>query len=171
MDIGAVFLILAVVILVGMIVSRPFTNRVPDQAAAPAPTGADQYTRSNRLAEYDRQLNALQELDFDHRLGKIPDEDYPQQRQALLNDATETLRDLDASGVQIPGALPQDDAERRDSVTPPPSAEADRDLEALIAARRRARQEKAGGFCPTCGKPVQESDRFCPKCGARLSQP
>jgi ribosomal protein S27AE len=38
----------------------------------------------------------------------------------------------------------------------------------LIASRRRERLEKAAGFCPQCGKPVQISDKFCPRCGASL---
>jgi predicted amidophosphoribosyltransferase len=41
-------------------------------------------------------------------------------------------------------------------------------MEALIASRRRERPEKAAGFCPRCGKPVQKLDRFCPKCGTAL---
>jgi predicted amidophosphoribosyltransferase len=40
-------------------------------------------------------------------------------------------------------------------------------LEAIIASRRRERSEKAGGFCPKCGRPVQKSDYFCPRCGAK----
>jgi hypothetical protein len=44
----------------------------------------------------------------------------------------------------------------------------DDELEHMIAARRRARQEKSAGFCPACGKPVQKSDRFCTKCGVAL---
>jgi rubrerythrin len=42
-------------------------------------------------------------------------------------------------------------------------------VEAMLADRRRVRQEKAAGFCPQCGGPVQKSDRFCPKCGAKTS--
>jgi predicted amidophosphoribosyltransferase len=30
-------------------------------------------------------------------------------------------------------------------------------------------QEKAGGFCPKCGRPIHVSDRFCPRCGATLA--
>lgn len=52
----------------------------------------------------------------------------------------------------------------------PFSTEATIDLEARIAARRQARQEKAGGFCPHCGKPVQKSDKFCPRCGGDVQQ-
>ena len=198
MDIGAIFLILAVIILAGLFISRPFTDHLPNRASTPNPAGANEYERSNLVAEYDRQLNALQEMDFDHRLGKIPDEDYLQQRQALVRDAAEILRRLDASEPVAPPApaIPAGgndksaedqaagDAIAHQKETAPAGGDdlealiaarrkkssptAGDDLEALIAARRRARQEKASGFCPSCGKPVQESDRFCPKCGARL---
>ena len=197
MDIGAIFLILAVIILVGLILSRPFTDRLPNRASASTPPDAGEYERANLLAEYDRQLNALQEMDFDHRMGKIPEEDYPQQRQALLASAVELLHRLEASGgtaAPAPAVPAADETGAESAPSVPPAAQtgdngksaAERvaaaliarrkettltggdDLEALIAARRRTRQEKASGFCPTCGKPVQESDRFCPKCGARL---
>jgi hypothetical protein len=46
---------------------------------------------------------------------------------------------------------------------------ADDDLEKLLADRRRARREKAAGFCPRCGGPVHKSDRFCPKCGGKIA--
>ena len=34
------------------------------------------------MAERDRVINSLQELDFDFKLGKIPEEDYPVQRSS-----------------------------------------------------------------------------------------
>jgi predicted amidophosphoribosyltransferase len=47
--------------------------------------------------------------------------------------------------------------------------EADDDVETILAARRRERQGKSGGFCPNCGRSIQKSDRFCPKCGQILA--
>ncbi|MBL1173273.1 MAG: zinc-ribbon domain-containing protein, partial [Chloroflexi bacterium] len=51
----------------------------------------------------------------------------------------------------------------------PAAPRSDDDVEALIAARRKARKEKSGGFCPRCGKPVLASDRFCPHCGKSIA--
>ena len=42
------------------------------------------------------------------------------------------------------------------------------EVEGMVAERRKARQEKAAGFCPQCGKPVQQSDKFCSRCGAMI---
>jgi NADH pyrophosphatase NudC (nudix superfamily) len=181
MDIGSIFLILALMILVAMFVSRPFL----EQKKALVTEGQDDHELSSLLAERDRLLNALQELDFDHTLGKIPDEDYPLQRSILLKQGADVLRQLDAmqadaqvgkvsdpvedrieaaiAARRADGSLAASSGRRAALVAP------DDDLEALLSKRRRVRQEKAGGFCPQCGGPVQKSDRFCPKCGSALA--
>ena len=47
------------------------------------------------LANRENALNALQELDFDFKLGKIPAEEYSIQRASLLQMGAEVLRRLD----------------------------------------------------------------------------
>ena len=90
MDIGAIFFTLAVVTLVGMYVGQPFIQRRGRRA-----TQEDQ-EYSTLMAEYDRTVNTLQELDFDNSLDKVPAEDYPKQRAELLAKGAELLRQLDA---------------------------------------------------------------------------
>jgi hypothetical protein len=183
MDIGSIFLILALLVMVGLFISRPLFER--KETATDVQFKQQEHQRSALLAERDRLLNALQELDFDYALGKIPEEDYPQQRAILMQRGADTLRQLDA--VQPEGKV--EDAEARleaaiaahradagrSAVLPNgrkqiPAAVAvpDDDLEIMLANRRRVRQEKATGFCPQCGGPVHKSDRFCPKCGAKI---
>jgi len=188
MDLGSVFLILAVIILVGVFISRPFFEKenAPTTEAVQAALDRE-HLHSSLLAEQDRLLNALQELDFDNALGKIPAEDYQIQRIGLLQQGAAVLRQLDSFQVEKAQEASAEDrleaviaARRADAagrsqnmkqppavaVAPPPGG--DDDLEELIAARRRARQETSVGFCPRCGKPIQKSDKFCPKCGATL---
>jgi hypothetical protein len=215
MEIGPIFLVLALLLLVALFVGRPLLEKdVTDGSVEQNQRLRDaDHKRSALLAERDRILNALQELDFDYTLGKIPAEDYPAQRAVLVKHGAETLRSLDALSaevttpmidyeseaqrsdqlVQIPSAAAEGQlkAERKvvtastpqhaEAVAiptvstngrklPPPGVSApDDDLEILLANRRRARQEKAVGFCHHCGGPLQKSDRFCPKCGARQS--
>ena len=126
------------------------------------------------MAERDSIILALQELDFDNSLGKIPAEDYPQQRAELMQRGAEVLRKID---LLSPKTASSGDAEKRieaaiaarraDSAVQASqsSGEVDDDLESLIAARRSERKEKSGGFCPNCGRPILASDRFCPHCG------
>jgi hypothetical protein len=176
MDLGSILLILALIILVGAFVSRPlFENRS-------SVVSKEEQSYSALLAEKDRILNALQEIDFDFSSGKVPEDDYSAQRTLLMQKGVDVLRLLDNFETELSA---QNDGDRleaavvghRNSRLPLPAVIAenggngtpqDDELEVLIANRRRGRQEKAAGFCPTCGQPVQKSDRFCAKCGVTL---
>jgi len=175
MDIGAIFFILAVVTLVGMYVGQPYIQRRGRRATQ------EDHEYSALMAEYDRAVNTLQELDFDNALGKVPAEDYPRQRAELLAKGADLLRKLDAlTPVPSPsgrgGRSEGKDAESRmEAAVASRRADAsakraatvldDDDLESMLAARRKNRKEKSAGFCPKCGKPILVSDRFCPSCG------
>jgi hypothetical protein len=183
MDVGSIFLILALVFVVGLFVSRPFFAAGPKAADPTALSDSDEHRRSSLLAERDRLLTAIQELDFDHRLGKIPAEDYPATRAGLLQNAALVLRRLDEFQESIERGSVEDrieqaiaarraDASAAKAASAPATATPavavaarEDDLEELIAARRRERNEKSAGFCPKCGRPVKKSDRFCSKCG------
>jgi rubrerythrin len=186
MDIGSIFLILALLAVVVLLVSRPLFNR--QSTPASELTDRIDQNHSTLLAERDRVITALEELDFDHSMGKIPEEDYPAQRALLLQYGADILRKLDEYVMSGKGQEDERVAEettearleatllaRRESRPAPAVAfaangvqEADDDIEVLIASRRRARNGKSAGFCPQCGGPLQKSDRFCPKCGATV---
>jgi rubrerythrin len=179
MDIGSIFLILGLLVIVAVFISRPFLERKAPKVALAG------HEQSSLLAERDRLLDTLQELDFDYALGKIPEAEYPLQRAALVQQGAQILRDLDTYAAETPSQAAEARLEaaivaRRVETAPQPAggngaairvvaASPDDNLEALIANRRRARNEKSSGFCPQCGKPVQKSDRFCPKCGAQTA--
>jgi hypothetical protein len=173
MELGAFFLVLAVGLAVGLYVSQPFLQR----RFRRIPVEAQEI--SALMAERDRVINSLQELDFDFNLNKIPAEDYPIQRAELLQKGAEVLKKLDeltptsllsatksttADQIESAGT-----ARRADMSAAPVSPRDDADVEAQIAARRKSRKEKSGGFCPRCGKPMLLSDRFCPHCGKSIS--
>ena len=160
MDIGSNFLILALFILTALYISRPFYDRLSTK------NRHLDSELSALLAERDRLLNAISELDFDHTLGKIPAEDYPLRRGQLVQRGAEVLRQLDEYQDESVGDTT---SARLETAIEAGIVNQDDDLEALIAARRRARQEKSGGFCPQCGGPAVRSDSFCPKCGTALS--
>lgn len=181
MDFGSLLVILALIILVGMLISRPFFQR---GAKKPLIEGASatrqaEHTRSALLAERDRVISALQDLEFDHTLGKIPSEDYPTQRAALLQAGADALRQLDELDA-APGSASAEDrleaavaARRADKAVQPAGrrtpAQPEDEIDAMVAARRKARPEKAAGFCPKCGKPAVKGDKFCSRCGEILS--
>ncbi len=145
MDIGSVFLILALMVLVAAFITRPLTQR------GPALERRQPQTTSELLAERERILEALLELDFDHEMGKIPEDLYPSQRTLWAQRGAEVLRRLDAangSGV-LTTASPEND-----------------EIEAMIAARRK--RSISATVCSNCGTPAQAGDRFCARCGAKL---
>jgi zinc-ribbon domain len=153
MEISSVLLLLGVFLLVAAFVGWPFLQTANRLAAGDR-------TRSALLAERERLLSVLRELDFDYSLGKIPEEDYPLQRAELIQRGAEVMRKLDElPAVDIPATVAH--PEKR-------AAPTDDDIEDLITKRRTGRKEKTGGFCPNCGKAVLASDRFCPGCGKIL---
>jgi hypothetical protein len=164
MDIGSILLLLALLVLVGLFIARPLIDR---ETVVVSPEDV---------------LTALQELDFDHALGKIPEQDYPVQRAVLLQQGADVLRKLDeydqvAPANDIEERIEEAIAERRaisvgQAETDPESMlvmDVDDEVEIQLANRKRARQDKSAGFCPQCGRPVQKSDSFCPKCGYALA--
>ncbi len=169
MDLSAIFFVLAVLILVGMYLYAPFVTRTR------RPPTQDESEISSLMAERDRVINALQELDFDHTLGKIPETDYPAQRAQLLQKGADILRRLDelqptvASSTEAESRLERAVAARRADAGATASELSDDELESMIADRRKQRKEKSAGFCPRCGQPVLVVDRFCPSCGKSLS--
>jgi rubrerythrin len=169
MDIGSIFLILGLLILVILYLSQPLVNR------SATVVSEEEHTFSSLLAERDRIINALQELDFDHSLGKIPEESYPSQREVLLRRGASILREIDDyygetepsdADARLEAAI---ENQRPDSKGAEPRSLGDDELESLIALRRRTRKGRSAGFCPQCGTAVQQSDKYCPKCGTSLS--
>jgi rubrerythrin len=170
MQIGSLFLIFAVIVIVGVYLYAPFSTRA----------GRARKIESNEVsalkAERDRVINSLQELDFDFKLGKIPEGEYPAQREVLLQKGANILRKLDELAPAFSSSL---DAESRiekataagladAEITDATVADNDDDIESMVAARRKQQTSKSAGFCPKCGKPVQTSDKFCPSCGKSL---
>jgi hypothetical protein len=180
---GAILFLAAVAVGVGFFLAIPFL-----ETRRAAPLSASDQQLSALLAERDRLITSLQELDFDYALGKIPAEAYPVQRTDLLQRGANVLRQIDALTLQAapvavaggdpagPSATPEPDAEARIEAAvaarradlagqQPVAVPVDDEIESRVAARRSERNDKSGGFCPNCGKPVMLSDRFCPHCG------
>ncbi len=192
--IGSLFLVLALLLVVALFVARPFLQPGQMEMTAGVITEEQEreHHRSSLLADRDRVLTSLQELEFDYTLGKIPAEDYPEQRMALLQRGAAILRELDAMQPETASLAEAEErieaavaARRADAVHGSALSgsilgnvgvvgaerrvnHAKDDIEDLIATRRRQRQEKSAGFCPKCGRPVKKSDKFCSRCGATL---
>ena len=165
LTIGSVLLGLALVLVVMLVLSRPFLVH-PDQLVRPA---KKQKALHRLISEKDAVLDEIRDLDFDHDTGKIPTEVYEPQRAHMMAHAAELLKTIDARK--------QRRKKPRPSVT--------QDIETAVAQLRRssapaaaapAPKAKANGshkFCSECGQPVDPTDKFCTACGQplRTTQP
>lgn len=168
MEISSILLLLAVVILTATYIYAPLTHN------ARKIRGGESHELSALKAERDRVINSLQELDFDNNLGKVPAEDYPEQRAALIQKGADILRKLDelasvaSTAKNAEARIEKAAANARADLAVDDSAMNDDDIESMIAMRRKQHKGKSAGFCPKCGKPVLVSDKFCPSCGKSL---
>ena len=92
--IGAVIAVAAVAF-----VARPFLREPAARNDRIAEPDELELRRLELAEERDRALAALKELEFDHRTGKVSDEDYRELVGPLRRRAAETLRALEPRAV------------------------------------------------------------------------
>jgi hypothetical protein len=115
-----------VAVIAVLLVALPFLRepRVDDDRLD-APS-ADDERRLALVEERDRTLAALKELEFDHRTGKIGDEDYRELVGPLRRAAARALRSLDADSgkgtAMEPPEIPPEPGPPPDEGTPPTPA-------------------------------------------------
>jgi hypothetical protein len=163
MEAGAILSLAAVLLIVCAIVFRPFMPGLKNATTGRRNRLSTSQQASVWLAEKERLLTMIQELEFDHETGKIPDDLFIEQRMELVRSAAEVLKKLD----QIGYSEPKPDQTGGKSSSAPNIKEYD-DLDELIARRKLEKNGKATGFCPKCGSALQSKDRFCPKCGMTI---
>ena len=143
-----IFLTLLFIAVSVPLVASPLRQRQRDETASAvsASGGAKAPTSS-----YKESLLALRDLEFDHELGLVSDDDYARLRERLMADAASTL----------------ENAQRREE-----DAASER-IEAAVRALRQQRQTDGRAithFCPQCGNAVDAEDRYCTDCGASLAR-
>ncbi len=142
------FIVLAILLVAAALlaVAYPILAKAPNAKAATTATE----TLDELLAQRDAAMQALRELNFDHRVGKISDEDFAIFEASLKHEAAQALRALDEWEAQADDDLEQD-------------------MEREIAARR-SQLTTGARVCPSCGRPAADDDKFCAICGAPLAQ-
>ena len=154
MSIGAVFVALLLAGLTVYAAALPF-RRGRQTTGQVSPAASSLQVRLAGLEDQRVTLfAALADLDADHSLGKLNDEDYQMVRHEMMAQTVAVLRQLDAQAEDI-----------------------DSQVEALVRARRAemARSAEIGRDrehvrCLTCDAAARPDDRFCARCGAELDQ-
>lgn len=134
---AALILLLSSMYQMALALSRPSSEVVIDHEAA-----LDHASTRALREEKRRVLRALNELQFDHELGKLSAEDYKAVRERYELRAVEVMRALDDQGTLHP------------------------ELQAALGRLEDVAQDP--GACLACGAANKESAKFCSECGANL---
>lgn len=155
-----VFVVLAAILIGGAfyLVALPILQHARRVSAPPSLT-MEQERLDDLLADRDAAFQALRELNFDYRVGKITNEDFVAFEAHLKRNAAACLKALDEweqeTESTFDGVLEQAIHARKHT---------------LIRADLADRVEEGDGrTCPKCGNPAALEDRFCAGCGAPLS--
>ena len=123
-----------------------FTLGIRDKdIPAPIPVCPLQHLEDRKHAIYDN----LRDLQFEYRLGKLSDEDYRQNKQALQRELAGVLAEMEDTAQRLGLASPR--AAGRGAPSPNP---------ALPAAAR---------VCPHCGASFRQPLKFCGECGKAMA--
>jgi hypothetical protein len=95
MDIYALVLGAVLAVACVVFVARPFLREPKPASDAVDELGPLERRRLELEEERDRALAALKELEFDHRTGKVSDDDYRELVDPLRRRAAEALRALE----------------------------------------------------------------------------
>jgi hypothetical protein len=160
MDIGSIFLILTLAVVVVIFIARSFLEPgIENQKLIAVPVAQErEHQWSELLAERDRLLSSIEELDADYGLGKIAGEDYHVQREELVMAGADVLRQIDAVKLE----------RSRSTLGREQTSAPDDELEALISARRSKAAQSNTCFCSQCGNILKPDDIFCPQCGTKV---
>jgi len=128
-----------------------------DSARTPAVADGELSPELEELAgQRDAAYRAIKELEFEHQLGNLSQQDYQTLRERYRTDAAVILRRLERARRPE-----KETAAVARAVSP-------------TAARARPASEAApatdGRSCPACGKSGPADDRFCRHCGAALER-
>ncbi|MCL6647469.1 MAG: zinc ribbon domain-containing protein [Chloroflexi bacterium] len=128
-----------------LFVSWPYLRQRP----LPVPHGNDRLTELRR--QRDAIYEALRELEFDQRLGKLSAHDYAELAERYKRQAVALLKQLDDETRAALLAI-------------------DQEIEEEVAQRRALAARRTGSRCLACGARVEASDRFCRQCGVPLGR-
>lgn len=160
--------------------------------AHPAPIVSEQERLNELLAQRDAAFQALRELSFDYKVGKITDDDFSAFEAGLKQNAANTLRALDeweaTSELDLDALMEDAILTHKSTLVAPEAAEPDgrqcarcdqpvltgdkfcagcgASLPAAVSLPARQEVQPA---CPNCGQPHAPADRFCARCGQTLA--
>jgi NADH pyrophosphatase NudC (nudix superfamily) len=124
------------------------------------------------LGRKDSVLQAIKDLEFDYRVGKISQEDYERIDQRLRRQAIGLLQQIEKvapASASLDEQLESIIAQFRQ--TSRASTPASSGIPALAPSAAQTPVGQSTRFCTQCGKPVEAGHKFCAYCGTPIAQP
>ncbi len=151
MEFSSFLTVVMIFVLSGIFILRPFFVEDETKRKSGSPK------MDSLMADKERLLLAIEELDQEFELEKIPSIEHNRNRDILLSEAAEVIKQLDK--FQKPSSS------KKKTLSPP---KADDDLERMITKRRQQLKSEKSQKCPHCGKAVVRGGQFCSHCGEAL---
>jgi hypothetical protein len=127
------------------------------------------------LVRKDTLLRAIKELEFDHEMGKVSEEDYQRFAARLRRQALGIMEQID----KVAPASAALDAKLEGEIAHFRQVQANTasDLAESSARNGGIRRDEAASaastgakYCSQCGKPVGPNHKFCAECGAPVGE-
>jgi hypothetical protein len=151
MEFGSLLIVFFIFLLSGLYILRPFLVSTDTEGRAGSTI------RDSLVADRERLLLAIEDLDLEFELKKISSDEHARNRDILLSEAAKVLKDLDN--------LPKTGSAKQKKTDP---VQDDADLEKMIADRRKQLKGDMPMKCPHCGEAVDKGGQFCSHCGGAL---
>lgn len=116
---------------------------------------ADAQRRKFLAEQKERLYEAIKDLDFEHRAGKLSDADYQSVRSDLVSQAATVISELDA--------IAEAPADKKTEETPAEAEPAEATDSDVVATE--------GPTCRSCGRVNPPGAKFCFQCGEHITAP
>jgi rRNA maturation endonuclease Nob1 len=129
----------------------------PRNLGSPSKSASGNSLRELKV-EREEIYSAIREMELDHKMGKLSEEDYLGLREKYKAKALDSLKRMD-------------ELERKGDFSRDIQGEIEREVLAIRQDGRKGRAKRGKAlFCTQCGRRRSPGDRFCSWCGAKLTR-
>jgi len=135
------------------------------RSAPDVPVEDDRLT--DLISRKDSVLAAIKDLEFDHQVGKLSDDDFQRFDARLRQQAVAYLQQIDKlapQSAQLDEALEAEIVRlRKTHVAPAANGRV-----ATVAVATAMAEKPVDRFCTNCGQPLAPEHKFCAHCGTAV---
>jgi zinc ribbon protein len=154
-----------IVAAVALFVAAPLSGGFPRRRSATS----RELDRERLEHERGFAVQGLRELEFDHEMGKLDEDDYRELKRSLEDRALAAMSALECLRGPARAAAPMRLATRAARPGSAAAAASPPPLRTSASSATTAVAAPSVKFCPQCGVPVGPGHNFCAACGTSLN--